>query len=148
MQDILDAVYEYQRLFHKEESLGIALTPDEDAQRTGLRRLLRGQFAGEEGSPTRGTRLPRPRRVQLTVSGGFRAGELRNVSAGGVAVVSDDPPPPRSRSLVQVFDDERRLEFVFPGRVVWGSGRVVGIAFDGMPSREPMLRQVDVSAVA
>ena len=132
-QTLLDAVYEYQRLLHRRKALGIALDPEDSARISALRRLLAGQAEGRP-STSPGQRLEEPLPVHLTVPGGFRAGQLRSVSAGGMALVVRVPRGVR-RTVVQVSDASSGSEYVFPGRVVWSNRTVVGVSFDGPPSR-------------
>lgn len=133
MLNVLDLVFEYQHLLHKEQTLEIELDESERARLVGLERLLRGQYLGR-AEPSKGTRLLEPVPVQFTIPGGFCAGELRNVSAGGVAIVTDRAPEIGTRTILRV-GDATHFEYVFPGRVVWSNGRVLGVAFDGMPTR-------------
>jgi hypothetical protein len=130
----LDLVLEYQTLVQKERTLDIPLDSVDRARLLGLERLLKGQYLGQHAG-VNGTRLVEPLPVQFTVPGGFRSGELRNVSAGGMAIVTDQAPVLKMRTIVRVTDPDRAAEYVFPGRVVWLSGRVVGVAFDGLPTR-------------
>ena len=136
-QTVLDAVYEYQKLLHLKKTMEIAPSSGDIARTAALRRLLTGQVEGRS-SRSLGTRLAQPLPVHLTVPGGFRSGELRSVSAGGLAVVVRGVPRGVRRTVVQVTDAKKQVEYVFPGRVVWGNGVVVGIAFDGLPSCSPL----------
>jgi len=140
MLNLLDIVYEYQRLFHRERSLDIPLDPTERARFRGLERLLDGDYleaaSASRHRQARGTvSLP----VQFTLPGGFGSGEIRNLSAGGMSVATSTPAKIGTRTILRVTNPSRGFEYVFPGRVVWAGGRVMGIGFDGLPSRAPFL---------
>ena len=144
MVNLLETIWEYQQLVHKEESLGIELDEDEQAKLLGLRRLLRGEYMGavvperperHEGS----TPIP----VQFTEPGGFAIGEIRSLSANGIAIVTNRPPLEDTRTVLRVADPRRGWEYVFPGRVVWRKDRVIGVVFDGVPTRNPFLLPSD-----
>ncbi|MBW2465215.1 MAG: PilZ domain-containing protein [Deltaproteobacteria bacterium] len=130
MFDLLDAVYEFQRLASREPDLD----ETESARAVGLERLLRGSYAGGRSSRER-AREQNPLPVQFTVPGGFARGQLHSLSSRGLAIASSAPPAEGLR----VADPRRGVEYTFPGRVVWRRGKVLGIAFDGLPSRHAFL---------
>lgn len=134
MFDLLDAVYEFQRL----ESQDSDLDDTQRARADGLERLLRGSYAGGRSARER-ARERNPLPVQFTVPGGFGEGQLHSISSRGVAIASRRAPAQGTRTVLRVADPRRGVEYTFPGRVVWQRGKVLGIAFDGLPSRLPFL---------
>jgi hypothetical protein len=142
MLNLLESIWEYQLLLNKDRTLDIELDSAEQAQLVGLRRMLRGEYEGFS-TPQRADHESDPIPVQLTVPGGFAAGEIRSVSANGMAIVTNHPPARDTRTILRVADSRRGWEYVFPGRVVWKNGRVIGVAFDGVPTRHPFLMPSD-----
>jgi len=134
MFDLLDSVYEYQRLAAKEGVLG----EEEKARLVGLETLLRGDYAGGESTRERARRAT-PLPVQFTVPGGFARGEMHSISMRGVAVVGTKGVPHGTRTVLRIADPIRGTEYTFPGTVVWHRGKVIGIAFDGVPSKTAFL---------
>ena len=83
-------------------------------------------------------RVPSPLSVQFTLPGGFGAGQLRNASGGGLAIVTATPGALGQRTIVRVGIVAAGVEYVFPCRVMWvqkGQQPAMGVAFDGVPSR-------------
>jgi hypothetical protein len=80
-----------------------------------------------------------PLPAELTIPGGFGAGEIHSLSGRGVAIVTNQAIPCGTRTILRIADPDLGLEFVFPGTIVWGRGKVLGVAFDGEPSRTPFL---------
>ncbi|MEM9194389.1 MAG: PilZ domain-containing protein [Myxococcota bacterium] len=146
MFNLLDAIYEYQLLIRKNRDMNIPLTEVEKARLVGLAQLLRGEYA-HGSSGTRSVRMGRRVPVHFTVPGGFASGKLRNISPGGVAITTPHAVLKGSRTVLRVAEPRRGMEYTFPGRIVWtGAGkadsadpRVVGIAFDGTPTRSAFL---------
>jgi len=136
MTDLLDMVYEYRLLLAKAEQLQIPLDDGEMARLVGLARLLEGEAPSKEAR-RRMPRLPFPSAVQFTIPGGFAIGEVRNVSGGGLSVVTRARVDEHARTIVRVTRPSEGVEYVFPCRVAWRAtdGRpMVGLAFDGVPS--------------
>lgn len=136
MTDLLDMVYEYRLLLAKEERLQIPLDEDETARLMGLARLLEGEAPSKEAR-RRMPRLPFPSAVQFTIPGGFALGEVRNVSGGGLSVVTRARVDEHARTIVRITRPSEGDEYVFPCRVAWRAtdGRpMVGLEFDGVPS--------------
>ncbi|RLB56338.1 MAG: hypothetical protein DRJ42_03605 [Deltaproteobacteria bacterium] len=140
MFDLLDAVYEFQRLASREPDLD----ETESARAVGLERLLRGSYAGGRSSRER-AREQNPLPVQFTVPGGFARGQLHSLSSRGMAIASLSAPAEGTRTVLRVADPRRGVEYTFPGRVVWQRGKVLGIAFDGLPSRHPFLARANAA---
>src|SRR5687767_2529568 len=141
MLHLLEMIYEYQWLRTKEERLSIPLEDDERARLIGLERLLVSEPPGREAR-RKTPRLPTPLPVQFTVPGGFGSGELRNVSGGGMAILTVRPPVVGTRTIVRIAEATTGMEYVFPARVVWrtmDARPAMGIAFDGVPSQAPFL---------
>jgi hypothetical protein len=129
MFDLLESVYEYQRLAAREEPL----IEDERARLMGLETLLEGDYAGGQSTRERARRAT-PLPVQFTVPGGFARGDMHSISRRGVAVVGTKGVAQGTRTVLRIADPVRGLEYTFPGMVVWHRGKVIGIAFDGVPS--------------
>jgi hypothetical protein len=134
MFDLLESVYEYQRLAAKEE----ALSEEERGKLMGLETLLKGAYAGGESTRDRARRSD-PLPVQFTVPGGFARGQMHSISRRGVAIVSAKGVPHGTRTVLRVADPRRCIEYIFPATVVWHRDKVLGIAFDGVPSVNPFL---------
>lgn len=141
MNEFFEMIYEYRLLLAKEEKLAIALDGEERARLLGLEALLSGDAPGRD--PRRGMpRVPSPVGVQFTLAGGFGAGQILNVSGGGVAIATSALSAVGSRTIVRLSLPSTGIEYVFPCRVVWVqidalSG--MGVAFDGVPSRTSLL---------
>lgn len=137
--NLLDIVYEHQHLLHKKRSLDMDVSLDEadGARLLGLGRLLKGEYLGVErpGAAT----LLHPIPAQFTRPAGFGAGEIRSVSANGMAVVTAHPSSIGERTIVRIADPLAGVEYVFPGKVVWVHDNVMGVGFDGVPSKAPFL---------
>jgi hypothetical protein len=133
MMSLLDVVYEYQLLRAKMETLDIPLDDGERARLVGLASLLRGEDL--EGPGVNMPRVAGPMPVQFTVPGGFAAGEIRAVGGEGFAVGTTRPPAVGMRTIVRVAEPRAGHEYVFPCRIVWTNGPMMGLAFDGVPTR-------------
>ncbi len=64
---------------------------------------------------------------------------MHSISRRGVAVVSAKAVERGTRTVIRVADPRRGIEYIFPGTVVWHRDKVLGIAFDGVPSVNPFL---------
>jgi hypothetical protein len=135
--NLLDIVYEFQSLLHKQRSLDLPLDESEKARLVGLDRLLRGDYLGPRSAEM--TALLHPIPAQFTRPGGFGAGEIRSISANGMAIVTSHPGTIGTRTVVRVADPLRGVEYIFPGQVVWNDGNVMGVGFDGVPTSAPFL---------
>jgi len=138
MTNLLEIVYEYQLLHHKERSLDVPLDESERARQLGLGRLLKGEYMGS-GSRSEVRRSTAPLPAQFTVPGGFGSGEIRNLSAHGAAIVTARPPKRGTRTILRVADPTAGFEYVFPATVVWSGHGIIGVVFDGTPNRTPFL---------
>lgn len=135
--NLLDIVYEYQNLLHRQQSIGLPLGAHERARLFGLDRLLRGDYMGS--GRTEMTRLLHPIPAQFTRPGGFGAGEIRDVNGNGMAIVTSQPSVIGTRTAVRIADPLGGAEYLFPGQVIWVQNLVMGVAFDGMPTKAPFL---------
>jgi len=135
--NLLDIVFEHQELLHRKQSVDAPLDDAENARLLGLDRLLKGEYLGVE-QPSLATLL-HPIPAQFTRPGGFGAGEIRSVSANGMAVVTSHPAAIGERTIVRIADPLAGVEYVFPGKVVWVHDNVMGVGFDGLPTRAPFL---------
>lgn len=134
MRNLLDMIYEHQRLHSRERKLDIRLEEDERVRLMGLDRLLQGEVPDERLRHFARVELAMP--VQFTRPGGFESGEIRNLSGGGFCVATPRPPEPGTRLVVRIAEPTFGLEYVFPCRVVWRTGRGrprMGVQLDGVP---------------
>ena len=134
MRNLLEMIFEYQRLVSREERLDITLEEAERVRCMGLRRLLQGEVPDTRNRFFARARMAMP--VQFTRPGGFEIGEIRNLSGGGFCIATPRPPEPGTRLVVRVAEPAFGCEYVFPCRVVWraerGPGRM-GVQMDGVP---------------
>lgn len=137
MSEKLDRVLDYcdleNRLLH-----GTGLSGAERARLDRLRDTLSPNVpALDERDPYTllGEALP----AQVITGGTVVTGQLRNVSATGVALSVDEPPPSLSqRAKVVARDVERGLEYVFAGIVVsrvMKGGYGMALQLDTPPSK-------------
>jgi len=136
MNDLLDIVYEYRLLLAKAEQLQIPLDDSETSRLVSLAKMLEGEAPSMEAR-RRMPRLPCPSMLQLTVPGGFATGEIRNISGGGLAILSRAPVVVGARTIVRITQVTAGLEYVFPCRVAWkttDARPMIGLEFDGVPS--------------
>lgn len=150
MVDLFDIIHDYRMLRAKSDSLDIPLDDAERARLAGLERLLRGDVPGadEERDNRVMPRLPSPIPVHFTAPAGFETGRIRNVSGGGMAILTSRPAPIGAHTLIRLIDDDRGVEYLFPARVVWRTGGArpgMGVAFDGLPTRTRIGEQTHVS---
>ena len=135
MRNLLDMIYEYQRLHSREQKLDIRLDEGERVRLMGLDRLLQGEVPDTRMRHFARVKLAMP--VQFTRPGGFESGEIRDLSGGGFCIATPRPPEPGTRLVVRVAEPTSGAEYVFPCRVVWrasrGPGRM-GVQIDGMPT--------------
>lgn len=149
MRNLLEMIYEYQLLGSKERHLSIELDEAQRVRLMGLHRLLQGETL----DPASRRELVRVRMrlpVHFTMPGGFETGEVRDLSGGGICILTSQPPPDGTRLVVRLTDEPSGWEYVFPCRVVWraerGPGRM-GVRFDGVPHRASCAAGVDESGV-
>lgn len=139
MNSLLDLLHDHQHLRAKAQ-LDVPLDDHEAARLEGLAVLLAGGDGQAQGR-RRASRALAPLRVSYTGRFGFVDGEIRNISAGGAAIATQQPLAAATRVLVHVQDSARAVEYVFPARVVWrelGARAAMGVAFEGVPSRVPI----------
>ncbi|MBZ0119671.1 MAG: PilZ domain-containing protein [Sandaracinaceae bacterium] len=137
MRNLLEMIYEYQLLRSKEEHLDIRLDEGERVRAMGLERLLQGETI-DKSTRRRFPRIKLVMAVQFTLPGGFEAGELRDVSGGGLCIATSRPPEPGTRLIVRLESTREGYEYVFPCRVIWrttSGARKMGVVIDGVPRR-------------
>lgn len=137
MGDKLDRIFEYRVLLTKRDQLSIPLSDDEHVRLERLKSQLAAEVATlDDRDPF--TMLATPLPAQFVIDGQFKGGVLRNVSAGGLAVVTADPPELGRVLILHVSEPAHGIEYTFPCRVVSRvvSGvRSMGLAFDGVPTQ-------------
>lgn len=128
MIDLVETAYEFQHLTAR-ANLSVA----EHARVLGLEQLLRGEYLGKR----RATEMLRdnPIPTRFTVKGGFANGNVRSISSGGMALITDRPARIGAYTLLRMVNPDDGLEYTFPCRVVWACGRVMGVVFDGLPKK-------------
>lgn len=133
----LDRIYELRMLLAREGELQIPLNDAESVRLARLERAL-GRRVPSVDERDSETWLPVPLPIQFTAQGTYGSGIARNVSGGGMAVITSEPPALGQRMVVRVEDQVHGVEYVFPARVI---SRVVkglsamGVAFEGVPSQ-------------
>jgi hypothetical protein len=68
----------------------------------------------------------------------FGSGVLRQLTGGGMAIATPEPPPLGTQVIILVKEQQHGVEYVFPCKVVSRTlrGRVgMGVAFEGIPSQ-------------
>jgi len=137
MSEKLDRILEYcdleTRLLH-----GTGLLNDERVRLEKLREQLSTQVPSLDERDSY-TLLSEPLPAEVITGSSVVMAQLRNASATGVALSTDDLPPSLSqRAKVVARDVQRGLEYVFAGyvvsRVVKGSYGMA-LQLEGMPSR-------------
>ncbi|MDQ3032114.1 MAG: PilZ domain-containing protein [Myxococcota bacterium] len=144
MRNLLEMIYEFQRLSAKRDRLEVPLDDDETMRLLGLSQLLTRD--GDPGRARTMPRLPFPKTVSFTLPGGFEAGEVRNLSGKGIAIATGRPPAIGTRVIVRMLDDAAHAEFFFPCRVVWARRAPLpgmGLVFDGVPTKSDYLAHDD-----
>jgi len=146
VRDLLDMIYEYQRLRSREQQLDIPLDDAERVRKMGLHRLLQGEAADLQQREF--ARVGVPMSVQFTRPGGFESGEIRNLGGGGFMIQTKAPQPIGTQVIIRVVSPRAAMEYVFPCVVRWrsqrGPGRM-GVEIDGVPSKADLYD--DTSAV-
>jgi hypothetical protein len=133
----LDRIYELRMLLAREGELQIPLNDVETVRLARLERAL-GRRVPSVDERDSETWLPVPMPIQFTAQGAYGSGIVRNLSGGGMAVITSEPPALGQRMVVRVEDQAHGVEYVFPARVI---SRVVkglaamGVAFEGVPSQ-------------
>lgn len=143
MRNLLEMIYEYQRIRAKMEHLEVPLDEEEEIRLAGLGQLLAGDnYAGDDLRHM--PRLPFPKVVSFTQPGGFETGTIKNMSGAGIAIATPRPPAIGTRIIVRIQDAASGGEFFFPCRVVWsrrGTLAGMGVKFDGVPTKANSLHE-------
>ncbi len=137
MRNLLEIIYEYQRLRAKQDHLEVPLDDDEELRLAGLGQLLTGDNPAGRNARAM-PRAPFPKLVSFTQPGGFETGHVKNLSGAGIAIATPRPPAVGTRIIVRIQDAASGCEFFFPCRVVWsrrGSLAGMGVKFDGVPTK-------------
>lgn len=137
MPGLVHTVFAYQSLVARSERLRIPLDGEEHRRCAELARALgTGQGKGTRRMP----RVLSPWPVMLTLPGGFAEARLRDMSGGGVRVITGSAPPEGTPVLVHIRGPLHGEEFVFPARVAWRrvgeDEATMGLAFDGVPQHQ------------
>ncbi len=132
ISELLDTVYEYQ-LLRAKERMQIELGLPDKVRASALRQCLRGDFVN--GQKRRCNRFEEPPQVHFTYAGGFGEGRLHDICGSGVAIETTCQLKLSNRTVLRICDVQSNAEYVFPARVVWRAQAIVGLAFDGAPSR-------------
>jgi hypothetical protein len=133
----LDGIYEIRMLLARQGELQIPLNDVESARLARLERALGSRVPSLDERDAE-TWLPKALPVQFTAQGTYGSGLVRNLSGGGMAIVTAEPPALGSRLVVRLADPSHGVEYIFPARVI---SRVVkgltamGVAFEGVPSQ-------------
>lgn len=142
MRNLLEMIYDYQLLRSKERNLDIHLDSSERVRMMGLQRLLEGEVRDPRSREF--VRVPMPLAAQFTRPGGFEAGEVKDLSGGGLLIHTRRPPAVGTQIIVRLEDESRGTEFVFPCTVVWRIGRGLrrmGVKIDGVPSKSDLFEE-------
>lgn len=137
MGEKFERIFEYRVLAAKEHDLQIPLSVQERSRLERMRHELPAQVPSVDARDAL-TLLTTPLPVHFVAAGRFGTGVLRNASATGLAVATDEPPELGQRLIVHVQETLHGVEYMFPCRVV---SRVlkgvtgVGLAFEGVPSQ-------------
>lgn len=133
----LDRIYELRMLLAREGELQIPLTDTESARLGRLERALGRRVPSVDERDTE-TWLAIALPIQFTAQGTYGSGIVRNLTGGGMAVITSELPALGQRLVVRIEDQAHGVEYVFPCRVI---SRVVkglsamGLAFEGVPSQ-------------
>jgi len=137
MLDKLDFMVRFWRLRARHEALDTPLSASERVELLSLLQLMAtDQHLPLPGPPpfSEGS-IP----VQLTVGGGFLAGELRLVSPEGIVISCKAPMMRAGQStIVRMADAIAGVEYTLPCVVVWtfnGTSGSMALRVDGLPAR-------------
>lgn len=133
----LDRIYELRMLLARAGELQIPLSEAEAARLARLARGLGEQVPSVDERDSE-TWMPIPIPIQFTAQGTYGSGLVRNLSGGGMAVVTSVPPALGQRLVIRIEDQAHGVEYVFPARVVSRvvkGVRAMGVAFEGVPSQ-------------
>jgi hypothetical protein len=137
MCEKLETIYELRMLIAMKEALGIALSSKEERRRSSLQKAI-GMKVPRVDENDSETALDPPLFTQFTKAGGFGSGLARNISGGGMAILTVDPPTLGQRLMVHVMEHKHGIEYIFPccvvARVIKGNTSV-SVAFEGTPSQ-------------
>ncbi len=137
MFEKLENIYELRMLVSMKELLGISLSSKEARRLSVLQKQLTMKVPRFDENDSL-TALETPLFTQYTTAGGFGSGLIRNISGGGMAILTYDPPPLGQRLIVHVTEQKHGIEYIFPccvlSRVIKGNTSI-SVAFEGTPSQ-------------
>lgn len=137
MFEKIENIYELRMLVSMKELLGIALSSKEARRLSALQKQLSMKVPRFDENDSL-TVLETPLFTQYTTAGGFGSGLIRNISGGGMAILTYDPPPLGQRLIVHVTEQKHGIEYIFPccvlSRVIKGNTSI-SVAFEGTPSQ-------------
>jgi len=137
MFEKLENIYELRMLVSMKELLSISLSSKEARRLSVLQKQLTMKVPRFDENDS-ATALDAPLFTQYTTAGGFGSGLIRNISGGGMAILTYDPPPLGQRLIVHVTEQKHGIEYIFPcyvlSRVIKGNTSI-SVAFEGTPSQ-------------
>ena len=138
MRDLMEMLCDYLMLEDK-RARGITLTAAQHARWITLLKALPGTGSAPGPGPEK-ERVEDGALIELTANGRFEAARLMGISRDGLRMRIQHPLLPGTQTLVRVIAEGPRTEYVYPCVVAWCDGHVMGLRFDGRPSRALLLR--------
>lgn len=137
MADKLQRIFEYRVLLSRAQKRQSELDAQEQLRMERLRQQLPLSVPPlDDRDPY--TLLTDSLPVEFAVEGRFLTGTLRNVSGGGLAIATVDPPALGQPLAIHVQDKSHGIVYSFPARVVSRVVRGVAgmsVAFEGVPNQ-------------
>jgi hypothetical protein len=135
----LEWIFQYRRLLAKQGELQLLLAPPEQTRLLRLATRLSSEVPDlEDLAPA--SRLPQPLQAEYVYSGRFHRARVRCATGAGLALESDEAPPPGQHLRLHVWDPSHSTEYVFPVRVIEQiAGPLPGmrVRFEGLPVQSP-----------
>jgi hypothetical protein len=133
MDELLDLIFDFTTLKARTDE---ALTPEEQARLLALMKLIPvpgGATVGTGDDPDgdEGNGYP----IQVSTPSGFVPGMLLAVSQAGFRLSLREPIEKNASLALRIVVPLTGLEYVYPCKVQWRQDFVVGVTFDGRPSR-------------
>jgi hypothetical protein len=137
MLDKIDFMVRFWRLRARHEALDTPLSAAERIELLSLLQLMATDLHLPPPGPLQFTDGNIP--VQLTVGGGFLAGEARLVCPEGILITCKAPMVrPGQSTIVRMADAIAGVEYTLPCVVAWtfnGTPATMGLRVDGIPAR-------------
>jgi hypothetical protein len=140
MLDKIDFMVRFWRLRARHEALDTPLSGSERVELLSLLQLMASDLHLPPQGPLQFADGNIP--VQLTMGGGFLAGEMRLVCPEGIVVTCKAPMMRAGQStIVRMADAIAGVEYTLPCVVVWtfngfnGAPSAMGLRVDGIPAR-------------